>query len=160
MKTIDKNGKKYHLFWDGPFSNWHHSRFKINNMEFNCGEQYMMYMKAMTFKDLDSADEIMETPSPAKQKKLGRQVKNYNNETWAKVRYDIVKEGLREKFNQNQELKDYLLKYKDYIIVEASPYDRIWGIGYGEGNAMKNMDDWGENLLGKIIMDLAKEFCQ
>lgn len=159
MKTVRKDGKKYFLFWNGPFSNWYPSKFTMDNMTFNCGEQFMMYMKAMTFKDLSSADEIMKTQSPKEQKAIGRKVKNYDNEKWAEVRYDIVKEGLREKFRQNTDLRQFLCSKSDCIIVEASPYDRIWGIGYDEDNAMEHMDNWGENILGKIMMDLSKEFC-
>lgn len=149
--------KEYYFFWNGPFSNWHNSWFTIDGMRFNCGEQYMMYMKAMTFKDLSMADEIMKTLSPAKQKKLGRWVKNYDDKIWSEVRYDIVRVGLLEKFKQNQQLKEFLLNHKNFTIVEASPYDNIWGIGYTEHEAIENIDSWGENLLGKMMNDIAKE---
>lgn len=157
MSLHRQNGQVYYLFWNGVLSNWFPSKFTIDGMEFNCGEQYMMYMKAMTFKDLTTADEIMATDQPRKQKELGRQVKNYNNETWAEVRYDIVKEGLRQKFLQNEKLLDFLKGLKGVIIVEASPYDRIWGVGYAEDKALANIKDWGENLLGKVLMDITKE---
>lgn len=149
--------KKYYFFWGGIFSNWYPSKFVVDGLEFNCAEQYMMYMKAMTFKDLNAADEIMKLTDPAKQKKIGRKVKDYDDKVWSEIRYDVVRIGLLEKFKQNEDLKAFLLKHKDDIIVEASPEDRIWGIGYHSSNALHNMTDWGENLLGKMLMDIAKE---
>lgn len=147
----------YKFFWGGPFSNWYRSEFTINNVTYNCGEQYMMHQKALLFNDNDIANKIMSAKYPKEQKKLGRLVKNYDNDTWDKNRYDIVKKGLREKFLQNEDLKDELLKYKGWVIVEASPEDSLWGIGFHQSNALENKDKWGLNLLGKILTELTNE---
>lgn len=149
--------KKYHFFWKGKLSNWTASTFKVNGIVYNCGEQYMMHQKAIGFKDFETAKLIMETKIPRDQKALGRKVKDYNDEAWDAVRYDVVKRGLRERFQQNPDLKEYLISLKDYQLVEASPYDRIWGIGYEADEAMDNIDNWGQNLLGKILTELANE---
>lgn len=148
---------KYKFFWNGLFSNWHECYFTVDGTRFNCGEQYMMYAKASTFSDGTTAGKIMLEPSPKKQKELGRQVKDFNPQVWDNVKYDLVKKGLKEKFLQNPEFKDYLLKYKGYVLVEASPYDRIWGIGFYDYEAIQNIDNWGENLLGKVLTELAAE---
>lgn len=148
---------KYTFFWNGIFSNWHKSIFEVDGITFTSGEQFMMYKKAMLFNDIETADKIMNEEYPRKQKALGRQVKNFNAKIWSDVCYNIIKDGLREKFNQNPEMKKYLISCKDTIIVEASPEDRIWGIGYGEREALENIDDWGQNLLGKICTELANE---
>lgn len=150
-------GNKYIFFWNGIFSNWYMSDFTIDNITYNCGEQYMMHKKALYFQDYKAASDVLKTDIPREQKKIGRKVKNYHNDFWCKVRFEIVKIGLKEKFNQNPDLKNYLLKYKDHIIVEASPYDRVWGIGYYDNEAISNIDNWGENLLGKVLMELANE---
>jgi ribA/ribD-fused uncharacterized protein len=149
---------KYEFFWGGMFSNWYPSTFVVDGITFNCGEQFMMYEKAMTFGDKGTAKLIMETNNPSIQKELGRQVQNYDDSIWAKVRYEKVKRGLLEKFKQ-EPFYSYLKERKDMIIVEASPYDRIWGIGYHENSRyiLKEKDKWGENLLGKCIMEIAKE---
>ncbi len=151
--------KRYKFFWSGIFSNWYPSKFIVDGIEFNCGEQYMMYMKAMRFGDIETAREILNTTSPKEQKVLGRKVKNYDENIWAAERFKIVKEGLKEKFLQNPKLKEYLFKYKYFIIVEASPVDRVWGIGYHKDNPkiFEEKDKWGQNLLGKILMEIAKE---
>ena len=149
--------QKYKFFWKGKLSNWYLSDFTVGDIIFNCGEQYMMYAKAIFFNDIETSRKILMTNIPAEQKSLGRQVKNYDDAAWNEVRYNLVKLGLIEKFKQNDELKKYIVSYKDYILVEASPYDRIWGIGYSEDEAMNNINDWGQNLLGKVLNEIANE---
>ncbi len=151
------DGIEYHFFWNGPFSNWYFSEFVIDNIKFIGGEQYMMYQKAIVFNDTDTAEKIMEEIFPNKQKSLGRLVKNYDDKVWAEKRYELVKKGLREKFNQNQSLKNKLKSYQGCIFVEASPYDRIWGIGFYDDVALQHIDEWGQNLLGKILTELSNE---
>lgn len=151
------NGVKYTFFWGGIFSNWCPSDFEVDGIKYNCGEQYMMYQKAITFGDEESAKLILAEKSPRNQKALGRKVKNFDVSIWDSVNYDLVKTGLREKFKQNQDMKEYLLGYHGYQIVEASPEDNIWGIGYAEDDAIANIDNWGRNLLGKILTDLSEE---
>jgi len=156
MIQIYKN-IKYKFFWGGKFSNFYPSEFTINNITFNCGEQYFMYQKAITFNDIESANKILLTETPNKQKALGKKIKNFDSKIWDKCKYQLIKRGLIEKFNQNLDLKKYLLEHKDCIMVEASPYDRIWGIGFTDIEAIKNFDNWGENLLGKILTELSNE---
>jgi len=150
--------KKYYFFWGGPFSNWHPSWFDVDGIDFNCGEQYFMYVKAMTFGDTETADKILKETEPRKQKALGRQVKNFDPEMWDDVCYELIKKGLRAKFLQNPDLYAELISHKDELIVEASPQDRMWGIGFSKFDALANKDNWGKNLLGKILTTLAWEF--
>lgn len=157
---------KYTFFWAGPFSNWHPTPFLMKHcytgkltayasFEANCSEQAMMYIKAMLFDDKESASAILKTKDPGLQKRLGRAVKNYNEDTWANVRVDVVYEILMRKFAQNDDLLKILLDTGDRIIVEASPYDKVWGIGMGVDKhpAILNPDNWkGDNLLGQCLM--------
>ena len=80
-----------------------------------------------------------------------------DNKIWDKIKYDLVKIGLYNRFTQDLVAKEELLKHKGKIFVEASPYDRIWGIGYTKEEAIDNIDNWGENLLGKILTELSNE---
>ena len=145
----------YHFFWSGPLSNWYPSTFKWQDEEFNCVEQYMMFYKALTFGDFGTADEIMLTKNPKEQKALGREVSNFNIDIWNNISYTIVFGGCLAKFKQNKDVRDILIATGDKILVEASPYDRIWGIGYSEENALKvSPDSWGYNRLGKVLMDV------
>lgn len=151
--------KEYHFFWNGPFSNWDPSPFICDGVEFSCEEQHMMYHKALMMGDEESADKVMATKSPKEQKAIGRQVKNFDPVLWASKCDDIVYEGLKAKFLQNPEHFEALKAAKDKIIVEASPEDRIWGIGYFETQALENITNWGENKLGKLLNKLANEIC-
>ena len=85
-------------------------------------------------------------------KKLGRQVVGFNQQIWDDNKFDIIVRGNLFKFSQNSIIKKNLLDTNDKIIVEASEHDRIWGIGYKESDAIKNLSKWGENLLGKALM--------
>ncbi len=144
--------KKYHFFWNGPFSNWDPSEFTIGDKTFSCAEQYMMYWKAMTMGDIETAHKVMQTKSPREQKALGRQIQNFDADLWTKDSFDIMLPGLIQKFLQNPEHMAALKATGDAEIVEASPEDRIWGIGYFENDALENIDNWGENRLGKLLM--------
>ncbi|OCG77517.1 hypothetical protein A9G44_04670 [Gilliamella sp. Occ4-3] len=118
----------------------------------------MMYSKALLFKDIESANAILSIPSSKMQKKLGQTVRNFDENIWNKHKKEIVFEGNYAKFSQNDELKKYLLSTKDKVLAEASPYDKIWGIGLSIDDEMRfNMAKWrGKNLLGEVLMQVRK----
>jgi len=147
---------KHLFFWNGIYSQWHMSPVTIDGKRFNCLEQWMMYSKAKFFNDEYNATKIMQTHYPKEQKSIGRQVVGFNGKEWERVAYDIVKKGNYAKFTQNKELKDELLKTGNLTLVEASPYDKIWGIGMRENApGVDNEKNWkGENLLGKAITEV------
>lgn len=153
--------KKYTFFWNNrtPFSNWYPSKFTWGDFTFTRGEQYMMFRKAIVFGDLEIADLILETDNPAEQQKLGRRVKNYNDKIWAAIRYDVMVEGLYCKFSQNDKLKRALFDTAGTTLVEASPYDRIWGIGLGEDDPRaQDESTWlGQNLLGQVLTQVREQ---
>ena len=162
--TTNKRGENFCYFFrpysaNGVCSNWYTSSFIINNTAFSCVEQYMMYRKAMLFKDAEVASKILLTNNPKEIKALGRKVKNFNEETWKEHRMDIVCDGVLQKFKQNSKLnkwmKDLYKQYGDNLLfVEASPYDRIWGIGREVDDTTKNWTTYdfrGQNLLGEAL---------
>lgn len=148
---------KYTFFYNGPFSNWELSIFTVDGITYNCAEQYMMYKKAELFDDKEAMQQIMKEKYPGNQKAIGRRVKNFKREVWDQASEDIMAIGLKAKFEQNPHLMKELIKVKDTILVEASPYDRIWGIGYSKENALSYVDKWGENRLGKVLNRVIKE---
>lgn len=128
--------------------------------KFECNEQYFMYRKALTFEDYEALEKILVSGlKPKDYKDLGRQVKNYDEVKWWYERYQAMLDGLRYKYTQNKVLNDYLLSTSDLVLVEASPYDRIWGTGVGKNNP--NWEDpnaWqGTNYLGFALMELRDE---
>lgn len=150
---------KHVFFWGGPFSQWIEGDFTIDGKTFNTCEQWMMYNKAKLFNDNETAEAIMETPFPNEQKALGRKVKNFDDAKWMEVAYDIVVEGNRAKFNQNPDLLKELEATRGKLLVEASPYDKRWGIGMGAGDpGINNPANWkGDNLLGEAITQVRIE---
>lgn len=154
MRTTD-----HHTFFFSArdvFSNWYAAPFTLQGHQFGCVEQAMMWGKATIFGDHATAAKVLASPDPKDQKALGRQVKPYVDEIWAQRRTRIVYAACHAKFTQNPALLQALMDTGDTQLVEASPYDRIWGIGMGE-NA-PGVDDeanWrGQNLLGKVLTRL------
>lgn len=155
------------------FSNFYRSTFEADvegkTLTFSCSEQYFMYWKALFFKDFAIAKQI-EKPNlhPANYKNLGKAVKCYDDRKWGAVRVKFMKQALYHKFTQNTDLRDLLLQTDDAILVETSPYDRIWGIGLGKTPRpgqkpvdWKNTDNWkGQNLLGFALMDIREDIRQ
>ena len=150
---------KYVFFWNGIYSQWYQAPMTIDGVLYNCCEQYMMHQKALFFGDTETAEKIMLTSHPNDQKQLGRQVKNFNKDRWDKVNLQIVYKGNYAKFTQNENLKEELLATGNKILVEASPYDQIWGIGMGEEeNGVNDPMNWkGQNLLGWAITLVRQE---
>jgi ribA/ribD-fused uncharacterized protein len=142
------------IFFSGGWpSNWYPSPITILGIRYNCVEQYMMAMKATVCGDDESLRKILETDNPSEQKRLGRLVKNYNEDTWADIRYRIVLKSTIQKYSQNRNLFQLLKLSKGLKFVEASPEDPVWGIGLGiEHPDALVPERWkGRNLLGNAI---------
>lgn len=139
---------------NGYLSNWYLSNFKVNEIEYSSMEQYMMYQKAICFKDYKIAEDILKTDDVAEIKALGRKVSNYDDHMWNGVRQIIIYEGLIEKFLQNEELKKEILSTKDAILAECAVKDTIWGIGLSMKDENRfDKSKWrGTNLLGYALM--------
>lgn len=149
---------KYVFFWNGTFSNWHPAKFldPYNNLTFENTEQAFMWYKAACFNDAETQKLIESTPDPREVKKLGRLVKNYNDEIWTNARYERMIYVNMLKYTENMAYKKELLDTGDKILVEASPYDTVWGIGMLETDpGVEDEANWkGQNLLGKALMDI------
>jgi ribA/ribD-fused uncharacterized protein len=119
----------------------------------------MMAEKARLFSDQEILEEILKTGNPKEVKSLGRKIKNFDHIVWDKHKYEIVKRGNLLKFSQNPEFKNFLLSTNEKVLIEASPYDRIWGIGMLESDPKaENPLQWnGENLLGFALMEVRDE---
>ena len=138
------------------FSQWYDVYFEVDGVQYHTTEQYMMASKARLFGDEETLREILNAYSPAEHKKLGRKVKGFDAVIWDEKKLDIVVEGNKAKFGQNPDLKEFLLATDNAILVEASPYDKIWGIGLDREGALNgSVEDWdGENLLGCALMEV------
>ena len=142
-----------------PFSQWFRCSFRGGKLAFNCAEQYMMHGKALLFGDAAIAAEILAADHPRQHKALGRKVKGFDDAVWKRERVAIVRAGNRAKFTQNAELRELLLATAPTTLVEASPYDKIWGIGLAASDPRaQDRAQWrGQNLLGQILTELRDE---
>lgn len=142
-----------------PFSQWFRCAFTVDGQTFNCCEQFMMHGKALLFGDAEHAAKILAASHPREHKALGRKVRGFDDAVWKRERERIVMAGNRAKFTQDDELRATLLATRGTTLVEASPYDRIWGIGLAatDPRALDPASWKGQNLLGKILTRLRDE---
>ena len=160
MKITDE----YVFFYKDWLSNYQRTKFDVEwkgvKYTFTSTEQGFMYIKAITFGDNITAQKILNTNDPNRCRKLGRQVKGYNDAEWAKIRYDVFYTLNWAKYTQDKKLQEKLLdpQFDGKKFVEASPIDKIWGIGYGEDNPNIEFTDmhWGKNYLGRILTNIRK----
>ena len=138
------------------FSQWYPCEFTEDNIMYNCMEQYMMAHKAILFNDKETLAKIMHETNPGTIKKLGRQVINFDEKIWDENCRQIVENGNYLKFTQNEDLKNFLLSTGEKILVEASPYDAIWGIKMKINTpGIENPKNWlGKNYLGFALTNV------
>lgn len=160
------NRAKYIFFWGhrqhksevskSCFSQWYESPFEFNQIVYPTAEHYMMAEKARLFEDRESLRQIIAAKNPGEAKRLGRGIQGFDDSHWVEHRLQIVIEGNLAKFGQHPALKEYLINTQNRVLVEASPQDRIWGIGLAVDHpAAENPNLWkGLNLLGFALMEV------
>ena len=119
----------------------------------------MMAAKAELFDDKEIRKEILACSDPKQIKALGRKVRGFDQKVWDKFKYAIVLLGNWHKFSQNRKLREFLFSTGDSVLVEASPYDAIWGIRLAASSpeAQDPMKWRGQNLLGFALMEVRDE---
>ncbi|MCI6868738.1 MAG: NADAR family protein [Lachnospiraceae bacterium] len=151
----------YHEYEEyGCFSNWYKAYFEYVGRRFSSVEQYMMYHKALMFREYELSEQIANTDNPALIKKLGRSyMKSFNSDLWDKTSKQIVKRAIRAKFEQNPELLDVLLGTEELVLTECSKNDKKWGNGVAIDDEDRFCTSkWtGKNLLGRILMEVRDE---
>lgn len=158
---------KYVFFWGHKssksgrvskacLSQWYPASFVVDAVTYPTAEHYMMASKARLFDDRAALDRILASTSPGAAKAAGRQVRDFDETLWRRRRFDIVMAGNLAKFDQYTELRDFLLGTRNRVLVEASPHDRVWGIGLSEKSpAATNPLLWkGLNILGFALMEV------
>lgn len=157
---------KYLHFWGhrprpdgsiGPscLSQWWPSPFTVDGVEYATAEHWMMAAKARLFDDPEAERRVLAAAHPAEAKKAGRLVRGFDEGVWERERFGIVVEGSVRKFAAHAELRRFLLNTGERVLVEASPVDRVWGIGLAADDPGANDPErWrGPNLLGFALME-------
>jgi ribA/ribD-fused uncharacterized protein len=108
--------------------------------------------------DAETAGKILAAPHPGAAKALGRQVRGFDEQRWAEHRFDVVVAGNMAKFGQHHQLREFLIGTGSRVLVEASPQDRVWGIGLAAGDEQAGSpENWpGLNLLGFALMEVRR----
>ena len=157
---------KYIYFWGHQpektgvtaacFSQWYEAPFVINDERYATAEHFMMAEKAALFEDADARARILQASSPGAVKALGRGIRNFDESVWVANRFQIVVRANVAKFDQHPELGEFLRQTGSRVLVEASPVDRIWGIGLAQGDERaSDPNRWnGLNLLGFALMQV------
>lgn len=160
---------KYVFFWghrkpkEGVsktcFSQWYDSEFVENGVKYQTAEHYMMAGKAKLFGDDESFNKILAASNPGEAKKIGRSVQGFDEALWLEHRFSLVVQANLLKFSQNHELGEFLTKTGDRVLVEASPVDKIWGVGLAaDDENIQNPNLWkGLNLLGFALMEVRSQ---
>jgi ribA/ribD-fused uncharacterized protein len=155
---------EYLLFWghQAPktgvnrscFSQWFEAGFEVDGIAYRTAEHFMMAGKARLFDDLATCERILAARTPGEAKKLGREIRGFDETAWVAARLDIVTQGNIAKFAQNPALGAFLLGTGRQVLVEASPVDPVWGIGLAATDpAAQDPRAWrGLNLLGFALM--------
>lgn len=152
------------FFWkqgesNGYLCQWYASPFTVSDTTYATCEMYMMIQKALLFNDDDTAQKMFRTTDPRKHKGLGRKVQGFDHAVWDKRKFDVVVQASYYKFTISRDaerLRRMLLATGERELIEASPFDCVWGIGFKQADAMLNREFWGENLLGKALMEVRK----
>nr|WP_228122912.1 NADAR family protein [Saccharothrix syringae] len=135
-------------------SQWYEAPFTEDGRTYPTAEHYMMAGKALLFGDEEVAARVLAARTPVEAKALGRQVRGFDGDRWAEHRVDVVVRGNLAKFRAHDDLRSYLLSTGDRVLVEASPVDRVWGIGLAaDDERAADPSRWlGLNLLGQALM--------
>ena len=143
-------------------SNWHPTGFDFRGTHFATGEHWMMWQKACLMGDVGKAAQILSAPTPRKAKELGGEVKPYDGALWDAVHEQLVYYGVREKFLANDLERNLLLSTGSALLAEASPYDKVWGVGMtADDPRFANPAKWeGQNLLGRVCMRVRADIRQ
>ena len=143
----------------GYLSNWYKCKFTIDGIEFTSSEQYLMYMKAVTFHDEEQKMAILATDDQRTIKACGRAVKNFDGPIWNGVRQFVMYDALMAKFSQNEELKQKLISTGDAFLAECTYKDTVWATGCDlQTPECVDTTKWhGTNLLGFTLMRVREE---
>jgi ribA/ribD-fused uncharacterized protein len=136
-------------------SQWWPASFVVDATTYGSAEHWMMAGKSRIFGDEQTREQILAARTPGEAKKLGRLVRGFDEQAWAAARFDLVVEGSVAKFGQHPDLLRYLLGTSNRVLVEASPLDRVWGIGLASTEQhATDPERWrGLNLLGFALME-------
>ncbi|MGC5015436.1 NADAR family protein [Streptosporangium sp. DT93] len=164
---------RYLMFWGhrpprsggvgaGCLSQWWPADLTVDGVVYRTAEHFMMAGKARLFGDEETAAEIVAAEHPKRAKDLGRKVRGFDERVWEEARFDLVVRANLAKFGGHPDLREFLLGTGERVLVEASPVDRVWGIGLAADDERAGRPElWrGPNLLGFALMEVRRTLRQ
>ncbi|WP_407549667.1 NADAR family protein [Streptomyces sp. Pv4-95] len=171
--TASRERVKYLHFWghtprrDGSLgasclSQWWPAPFTVDGVAYATAEHWMMAGKARLFGDAEAERRAIAAGHPKQAKDAGRAVRGFDEEIWRQHRFALVVEGSVHKFGQDAALREFLLGTNSRVLVEASPLDRVWGIGLAaDDERAEDPARWrGLNLLGFALMEARERLAE
>ena len=129
----------------GEFSNFAKFPVKIKNKLWPTSEHYF---QAMKFESKEIQEKIRKCKRPDEAARIGRDRKLKIKKNWDSSRDNVMREVVKAKFTQYEELKTLLLSTGDAKLIEHTKNDDYWADG-GDGK--------GKNMLGKILMEVREK---
>lgn len=129
----------------GAFSNFSRHSVDLDGKTWPTSEHYY---QAKKFLDYDTQEMIRALKSPGQAAKEGRKRSLPLRSDWEEVKDDVMRDAIRAKFTQHEDLKELLLSTDQEYLIEDSPVDYYWGCG---------ADGSGKNMLGRILMEIRSE---
>jgi len=128
-------------------SNYFSRQIEVNGRKFKSTEHYY---QAMKFESSVLQQQVMNAETPNQSKKEARRLSKYIRYDWDEIKLDVMKIALYAKFTQHEDLKQMLIDTGDMILEEVNEWgDRFWGV---------DDDGFGENHLGKLLMQIRSSF--
>lgn len=139
-------------------SHMHPGGFWYRELFFEHVEKFIMFSKAKTFHDEETAQEVLLTENPYQCKAIGKKTKGFRQDVWDQWSSRIALVGNREKYRQNPPLAQLLVQSHPFILAEAS-WNKKWGAGYAKDDPRIGQQQlWtGANLAGSIVMQVRDE---
>ena len=156
--------EKFTFFYrsNNVFSQWYEGApFTKFGITFKTAENFMMWRKGLLFGAPQLVLDKIIQASPRDAKRMGRNLIQFFNEgIWDVAARPLVAEGNYAKFSQNREALAALLRTEGTTLVEASPTDRVWGIGLtADDPRAQQRETWlGTNWLGEVLTEMRKTF--
>ena len=142
-----------------PFSNFHGCNFTCDGQNFHSFEQYIQWKKAELFGDEIAMENILNSEDALESKTIARAIKDYNRKHWNDKVEALCYEGIKQKFDQNIQLKEILIATENKTLVVAS-YDDVWGTGIPLSNEdCLTPAKWkSQGILGRILVNIRNSF--
>ena len=145
-----------------PASNFHRAAFEHDGIKYENSEKALFYKQAVKFGDNETAAKILKESDPRVIKRISKSIRNIDETAWNNSIKELITPILIDKFEQNQDLLEWLRSTERRRLVEAAgPHDKVWGNGLRLSSPQLHIfSSWtGENKQGEMLEEVRKTLC-